>query len=647
MLTKSPENRYQHLDEFLGDVLTNISFQWYNILRRFLVKHYLVLLSLICLSILGVFNFQKLDLLFNQKPSTMEKPTTANGGDAKDQKNRQTQMSDSSAKRPQSALVSVVQGAGNSIYDFQTNGGDERHLWVLPDGTVHAVYVGSKNREAPHQNRRSYYAYSSDYGESFINLGNVENQTSEYPSMDITSDGRAIIASNAINPRATRLYMNASAGSGKFKKVEFVSDPHQCIAPRLAVPSDSLYVFFGFSRIKDQENTWNTFNPYTKKFGFSGIWGPKNQILVPGVYEEAQNTIARSEGGKVSMVIINHFNDRGDYGENNIIICESLDGGNSFGDPIIVTNNPADMTQPLPGIGKGISALYLDEELHIVWTQYLDHPEPDWWFDDTELKIKHWSPNVNGGLPTTAVAWDSVNFAINDPDGEEGAIKEGMQHFPLGRPHIGADENGNLTIVFTGFSGDATSNEDPVTGYAFGDIWAVASRDLGETWHGPINLTNSPDMDDRYPYISTWNEADKINILYQSDTRAGSIADGGAEFIGQVDHFFFKTDIFAKIDSTRQARLAKFALYSNYPNPFNYETQIRYDVPILTRVKINIYNALGQHINNLVNSSQSPGHYDIVWNGADEAGRQMGTGLYFCRMEGKGFLETIKLALVK
>ena len=92
---------------------------------------------------------------------------------------------------------------------------------------------------------------------------------------------------------------------------------------------------------------------------------------------------------------------------------------------------------------------------------------------------------------------------------------------------------------------------------------------------------------------------------------------------------------------------ATFQLYPNFPNPFNPQTQISYDVPEKSFIKVAVYNSLGQHVKTLVNSSQNPGHYEILWNGTDDNEKFMGTGLYFCRMEGEGFMSTIKLVLVK
>jgi gluconolactonase len=69
-----------------------------------------------------------------------------------------------------------------------------------------------------------------------------------------------------------------------------------------------------------------------------------------------------------------------------------------------------------------------------------------------------------------------------------------------------------------------------------------------------------------------------------------------------------------------------FELYSNYPNPFNPTTTIRYTVPVRSEITLEVYNALGQKIVTLEHGEQEPGSYDAVWN-ADAA-----TGVYFCRI---------------
>ncbi len=76
----------------------------------------------------------------------------------------------------------------------------------------------------------------------------------------------------------------------------------------------------------------------------------------------------------------------------------------------------------------------------------------------------------------------------------------------------------------------------------------------------------------------------------------------------------------------------KFALLNNFPNPFNPETTIYYDVPNTGTVYISIFNHLGQFVTLIENSQKVPGTYGILWNGKNTSGDNVASGIYFCRV---------------
>ena len=90
-----------------------------------------------------------------------------------------------------------------------------------------------------------------------------------------------------------------------------------------------------------------------------------------------------------------------------------------------------------------------------------------------------------------------------------------------------------------------------------------------------------------------------------------------------------------------------FALSGNYPNPFNPETTISYDLPRESAVSLKIYNAQGQTIRTLVQQSQTVGTYRVAWDGRDERGRAVGSGLYFYRLQAGDFRATQRMMLLK
>jgi protocatechuate 3,4-dioxygenase beta subunit len=81
---------------------------------------------------------------------------------------------------------------------------------------------------------------------------------------------------------------------------------------------------------------------------------------------------------------------------------------------------------------------------------------------------------------------------------------------------------------------------------------------------------------------------------------------------------------------------ATMALRGNYPNPFNPETEIHFDLSQDTAVKLRIFNVLGREVNVLVDGQMQAGEHSVVWNGTDLNGQQMTSGIYFYVLESAG-----------
>ena len=90
-----------------------------------------------------------------------------------------------------------------------------------------------------------------------------------------------------------------------------------------------------------------------------------------------------------------------------------------------------------------------------------------------------------------------------------------------------------------------------------------------------------------------------------------------------------------------------FALRQNYPNPFNPVTTIAYDIPEISNVRIDMYNILGQKVRTLVNGTHQPGMYHVRWNGTNDFGNPMASGMYFYRISSEQFISVKKLVLMK
>jgi hypothetical protein len=95
------------------------------------------------------------------------------------------------------------------------------------------------------------------------------------------------------------------------------------------------------------------------------------------------------------------------------------------------------------------------------------------------------------------------------------------------------------------------------------------------------------------------------------------------------------------------ARPATFSLHQNHPNPFNPETDISYSIPAEGRVGLSIYNIRGRKVKTLVESNQAAGHHTVHWDGTDEQGGKVASGIYFYRIQAGEFEDSKKMILMK
>jgi len=91
----------------------------------------------------------------------------------------------------------------------------------------------------------------------------------------------------------------------------------------------------------------------------------------------------------------------------------------------------------------------------------------------------------------------------------------------------------------------------------------------------------------------------------------------------------------------------KFSLDQNYPNPFNPSTIIRYALPSSEKVTIKIYDIIGKEIRTLVNEEKNAGTYTAQWNGRNNEGNSVSSGIYLYRIHAGNYIETKKMTLVK
>ena len=89
------------------------------------------------------------------------------------------------------------------------------------------------------------------------------------------------------------------------------------------------------------------------------------------------------------------------------------------------------------------------------------------------------------------------------------------------------------------------------------------------------------------------------------------------------------------------------ALSSNYPNPFNPETTIKFSLSEEQEIIINVYNIAGQKVKQLISQQLSEGQHSIIWNGTDSNSKSVSSGVYFYKLKTGNFEQTKKMILMK
>jgi flagellar hook assembly protein FlgD len=88
-------------------------------------------------------------------------------------------------------------------------------------------------------------------------------------------------------------------------------------------------------------------------------------------------------------------------------------------------------------------------------------------------------------------------------------------------------------------------------------------------------------------------------------------------------------------------------LVGNYPNPFNPTTEISFALKKASDVVLEIYNLRGQKVKTLVNESLQEGYHKAIWNGKDNDGKPVSSGIYFYEMKAGNYVDSRKMILMK
>ncbi|MEX0685834.1 MAG: right-handed parallel beta-helix repeat-containing protein [Balneolales bacterium] len=251
--------------------------------------------------------------------------------------------------------------------------------------------------------------------------------------------------------------------------------------------------------------------------------------------------------------------------------------------------------------------------------------------------IRLWNGAVGNILSDLTLNDNTVDFESIDEADENTVNRMELDHAVLSfsardvRIHTGnaPDElpgDADQIEYFVEITASELQGADPYVDYVHFHFEAESLESLDENSYGV------------WRYNDVWNAPQDETYTTGVDTDELFVF---AEGITEFSTFgVFNNDVATSIG--KEEIPTEFMLSRNFPNPFNPSTQIRYALPEVTDVRLDVYNLLGQHVATLVNSPQQPGWHDVTFDAGN-----LSSGVYIYRLQAGDFVKTRKLTLLK
>ena len=279
--------------------------------------------------------------------------------------------------------------------------------------------------------------------------------------------------------------------------------------------------------------------------------------------------------------------------------------------------------------------------------------------------------------------WERIHFQKSSPTcfifNPKGDIYVGLSNSTLVKSSDNAASWQEISRFppYAGIASLAVNSQDHI----FVSLWdsegaglyfseQLRSTDNGRTWikintpvrnnDGPVHFAiNNPG------YIFSWaNGGNEILAISFDNGVTWRTIDNGIEYDAGISSFVFSPDgsiyigtrnsgvyrnavDFSSAVKASSAKPDYYNLFQNYPNPFNAQTVIKYSLPNRTLVSLLIYDINGKFVRTLINEIENNGTHQVVWDGFDDNGKQIGSGVYLLQMQAGDYSSFRKLTIIK
>ena len=532
----------------------------------------------------------------------------------------------------------------STFYDLQSNA-TPNEIWQDPLNPLY-VHAAVMVLRVFGSTRYVSYVLSTDRGITWDLLGHVSEVQSGFPSIDGLSNGSALVTMQSVayglTSERSQVFMDLLPGAASFERFDpGLDNGYSNIWGRI-IATDNMsnpvkWVLTNSNSITDKATTITGSSLFPP--GSFSPW------LNYGSETAEQYCLALGPNGIIgNAYIVQSEENLGD-----VQFRESKDGGISWSS--VLTIYDADFPADSLGAFRGISMVYSGDspcvtfEVAHISPYYMSAPGI---YPRKPSFIYFWTPGVNGGVAREIAGPENIPFHANTgPEASYGG------YTPLCRPAIGKPNSTTSDILFIAMNAATSSiSSDSNVYYA---TYFIESYNKGNTWTAPERVTPvTPLRDYRYVSLSRTNSMDNSNLrwyvqmLVQAHDYAGAFAPnlppGPSDFISMR----LETGIISKDESVniRDADIASkesFSLKENYPNPFNPETTIKFEIHKANRITLEVFNINGQKVATLIkNELISPGIKEVTFDGSD-----LSSGIYFYTLTAGEYRDTRRMLLIR
>ncbi|MGQ9852308.1 MAG: T9SS type A sorting domain-containing protein [Candidatus Oleimicrobiaceae bacterium] len=373
-------------------------------------------------------------------------------------------------------------------------------------------------------------------------------------------------------------------------------------------PGEYLLVY----RSTDQGNTWSP--PIRWASAVPADSGQPNYVID---LSTSSTLVELGAGGKAYAAGLGQY-----YSDNDlwrVIYSTSSDGGATWSSPALIPG--ADFLDfGNSRLGRNITSLLDGAGNFHVFAIGADTSE------GTPEQVCAWDFRYDGSV------WNINRFVYPQviPEGIV-ALTPKNSAWPMNNAALGPD--GTLYYSYvdvvdtTGAAGDQYK-------YKY-KMFVMLSADNGTTWKGPVAVVQNWSGRGN-PNGMAKNASDKLHIIFR-------------EYAGEVDSVYYvgvpTSEVKARtavMEPPKGVAPTSFALYQNFPNPFNPTTSIRFDLKEQTHVTLTVYNEKGQQVAKLLDRVEPAGMKGVVWDA-----RGLPSGVYFCTLRAGSFVATRKMTLAR